>query len=151
LLFSLVSRPGRPLVQFLLLISLSMSVNQENMPPNIVCWTTHLSRREMIFSSQFEAAIVPTRSQIQSLTQAKYFRSVSDSGLNASSNSLSNRLTCRRLYCGCHFLFRVIITSPSSHTIQKRSRENAFEEEGQDNEANCHQCRQIRKPLFSTV
>lgn len=32
-------------------------------------------------------------------------------------------------------------TSPSGHTTQKRSRENAFEEEDQDTEANRRQCR----------
>jgi len=96
------------------------------------------------FQFTFEMPIVPTRSQIRPVISTPS-ATVASPQLQRQSepySAIASPVAAGIAAVTSYFKF----TSPSGHTAQKRSRENAFEKEDQDTEANRRQCRRIKSP-----
>ena len=95
------------------------------------------------FQFTFEAVTAPTRSQIQARTRP-VISAPSPSQLQRQTEPYS-AIASPVAACISAVTSYFAPTSPGGHTAQKRSRENAFEED-QDTEANRRQCRRFGSP-----
>lgn len=101
------------------------------------------------FQFTFEAVTVPTtRSQLQAQKRPV----ISASSVTVASPRLHRQsepysvIASPVAACIAAVTSYLVSTSPSGHTAQKRSRENAFGEEDQNTEANRRRCRRFGSP-----
>jgi hypothetical protein len=121
------------------IVTLATTRNITSTPPRM-----DFGKRNNDFQFTFEAA--PTRSQIQTRIRSVISAPSRPSPSQFQRQTISNSAIASPVAaCFAAVTSYFTFSSPSGHTGQKRSRENAFEED-QDTEANRRQCRRFGSP-----